>query len=173
MYLSTQADLTCHENCQRVSLRISISQQSSLMPLKRPKKTKTSATVKKETTYLKSISYLALANRFHTYKGSVHDFSIYKQTCPDWLPKNTCYLETVVTKAWPSYITHHSFKKSKGGELLALCKQENQYLSKLRILVEHKICLIKLFKNVAQRYSKRYGLRVKLFAGLVNFELKL
>lgn len=27
-----------------------------------------------------------------TSKGSVHDFSLYKQTCPDWLSNNTSYL---------------------------------------------------------------------------------
>ena len=56
---------------------------------------------------------------------------------------------------------------------LVICKQVNQYLAKFRILVEHKIGLIKLFKIVAERYRnrrKRYDLRMTLFAGIVNFE---
>ena len=72
--------------------------------------------------------------------------------------------------------TFISFKKPKGGELLALCKQANQYLAKCRILVEHKTGLIKLFKIVAERSRnrrKRYNLRMKLFAGLVNLELNI
>ncbi len=64
------------------------------------------------------------------------------------------------------------FKKPKGGELLVLCRQVNQYLAKFRILVEHKIGLIKLFKIVAERYRnrrKRYDLRMTLFAGIISF----
>ncbi|GAF57303.1 mobile element protein [Psychrobacter sp. JCM 18901] len=43
-------------------------------------------------------------------------------------------------------------------------------------MVEHKIGLIKLFKIVAHKYRnrrQRYDLRMKLFAGVVNFELGL
>lgn len=113
-----------------------------------------------------------------TCKGSIHDFNLYKQTCSDWLPKNTNYLADSgyqgIAKLYAQAFI--PFKKSKGGELLTLCKQANQYLAKCRILVEHKIGLIKLFKIVAQRYRnrrQRYDLRMKLFAGLFNFELKL
>ena len=68
------------------------------------------------------------------------------------------------------------FKKPRGGQLLELCKQANQYLAKFRIMVEHKIGLIKLFKIMAHKYRnrrQRYDLRMKLFAGVVNFELDL
>ena len=68
------------------------------------------------------------------------------------------------------------FKKPRGGQLLELCKQANQYLAKFRIMVEHKIGLIKRFKIVAHKYRnrrQRYDLRIKLFAGVVNFELGL
>jgi len=111
-----------------------------------------------------------------TSKGSVHDFSLYKQTCPDWLSNNTSYL---ADSGYQGIAKRHDqtftpFKKPKGGKLLDYCKQVNQYLAKLRILVEHKIGLIKLFEIVAQRYRnrrQRYYLRMKLFAGVVNFEL--
>ena len=85
-----------------------------------------------------------------TSKGSIHDFKLYKDTCP--------------------------FKKPRGGQLLELCKQANQYLAKFRIMVEHKIGLIKRFKIVAHKYRnrrQRYDLRMKLFAGIVNSELNL
>lgn len=106
-----------------------------------------------------------------TCSGSVHDFSLYKQTCPDWLPKNTSYL---ADSGYQGIAKLHNqtfipFKKPKGGELLALCKQANQYLAKFRILVE-------LFKIVAERYRnrrQRYDLRMKLFAGLVSLELNI
>ena len=67
-------------------------------------------------------------------------------------------------------------KSHVGGQLLELCKQANQYLAKFRIMVEHKIGLIKLFKIVAHKYRnrrQRYNFRIKLFAGVVNFELGL
>ena len=110
-----------------------------------------------------------------TCKGSVHDFKLYKQTCPDWLPDKTNYLADSGYQGIAKLhdYTFTPFKKPKGGELLALCKQVNQYLAKFRILVEHKIGLIKLFKIVAERYRnrrKRYDLRMNLFAGIVNFE---
>ena len=81
-----------------------------------------------------------------TCKGSIHDFSLYKQTCPDWLPTNTSYL---VDSGYQGIAKQHDhtfipFTKPKCGELLALCKQANQYLAKCRILVEPKIGLIKL-----------------------------
>lgn len=69
--------------------------------------------------------------------------------------------------------TFTPFKKPKGSPLIEIAKQANHYLAKFRILVEHKIGLVKLFKIVAERYRnrrKRYDLRMKLFAGIVNFE---
>lgn len=57
--------------------------------------------------------------------------------------------------------------------MITEAKRANQYLAKFRILVEHKIGLIKLFKIVSERYRnrrQRYDLRMCLFAGIVNFE---
>ena len=113
-----------------------------------------------------------------TCKGSIHKFSLYKQTCTDWLPKKTSYLADSGYKGIIKlhYHTFIPFKKPKVRELLALCKQANQYLAKCRILVEHKVGLIKLYKILAERYRnrcQRYDLRMKLFAGFINFELSL
>ena len=110
-----------------------------------------------------------------TCRGSVHDFKLYKDTCPDWLPENT---KVLADSGYQGIANLHEctftpFKKSRGGQLLELCKQANRYLAKFRIVVEHKIGLIKLFKMVANRYRnrrQRYDLRMKLFAGVVNFE---
>ena len=68
------------------------------------------------------------------------------------------------------------FKKPRGGQLLEICKQFNHYLVKFRIVVEHKIVLIKLSRSVAHKYRnrrQRYDLRMKLFAGIINSELKI
>ena len=113
-----------------------------------------------------------------TSKGSIHDFKLYKDTCPDWLP---CDAKLLADSGYQGIAKLHEqsftpFKKPRGGQLLELCKQANQYLAKFRIMVEHKIGLIKLFKIVAHKYRnrrQRYDLRMKLFAGVVNFELGL
>ena len=113
-----------------------------------------------------------------TCKGSIHDFKLYKDTCPDWLLENTNYLADIgyqgIAKLHKQTLT--PFNKPHGGQLLKICKQANHYLAKFRILVEHKIRSIKRFKIVAHKYRnrrQRYGFRMKLFAGVVNFELSL
>ena len=108
----------------------------------------------------------------------MHDFKLYKDTCHDWLPDNAKLLSDTgyhgIAKPYKQSFT--PFKKPRGGQLLELCKQANQHLTKFRIMVEHKIGLIKLFKIVAHKYRnrrQRYDLRMKLFAGIFNFELAL
>lgn len=111
-----------------------------------------------------------------TCKGAVHDFKLYKDTCLNWLADNTKVLADSDYQGIAN-LHKHTFtpsKKPRGGQLLELCKQANQYLAKFHITVEHKISLIKLFKIVANRYRnrcQRYNLRMKLFAGIVNFEI--
>jgi len=113
-----------------------------------------------------------------TCKGSIHDFKLYKDTCPDWLPNNA---KLLADSGYQGLAKLHKqtftpFKKPRGGQLLEICKQANHYLAKFRIVVEHKIGLIKLFKIVAHKYRnrrQRYDLRMKLFAGIINFELNL
>lgn len=64
-------------------------------------------------------------------------------------------------------------KKPKGGVLLAVEKAENRRLARIRILVEHLNAKIKVFKIVANRYRnrrRRFGLRIALICGIINFE---
>jgi hypothetical protein len=113
-----------------------------------------------------------------TCKGSIHDFKLYKDTCPDWLP---CDAKLLADSGYQGLAKRHNqtftpFKKPRGGQLLEICKQANHYLAKFRIVVEHKIGLIKRFKIVAHKYRnrrQRYDLRMKLFAGIINSELNL
>ncbi|WP_339663715.1 transposase family protein [uncultured Psychrobacter sp.] len=113
-----------------------------------------------------------------TSKGAIHDFKLYKDTYPDWLP---CDTKLLADGGYQGIAKLHNqtftpFKKPRGGQLLDLCKQANQYLAKFRIMVEHKIGLIKLFKIVAHKYRnrrQRYDLRMRRFAGVVSFELSL
>ena len=103
---------------------------------------------------------------------------LYKDTYPDWLP---CDAKLLADSSYQGLAKLHEqsftpFKKPHGGQLLELCKQANHYLAKFRIMVEHKIGLIKRFKIVAHKYRnrrQRYDLRMKLFAGIINFEPNL
>jgi len=64
-------------------------------------------------------------------------------------------------------------KKPKGGELTAEEKAENRRISRERILIENINAKIKVFKIAAVKYRnrrKRYGLRLSLICGIVNFE---
>ena len=113
-----------------------------------------------------------------TCKGSIHDFKLYKDTCPDWLP---CDAKLLADSGYQGLAKRHNqtftpFKKPRGSQLLEICKQANHYLAKFCIVVEHKIGLIKLFKIVAHKYRnrrQRYDLRMKLFAGIINSELRI
>ena len=73
-----------------------------------------------------------------TPKGSIHDFKLYQDTCPDWPPCDTKLLGDSgyqgIAKLHEQSFT--PFKKPRGGQLLELCKQANQYLAKFRIMVE-------------------------------------
>lgn len=53
-------------------------------------------------------------------------------------------------------------------------KQHNQALARLRVRVEHAIRRFKIFRIFSGRYRnrrKRFGLRINLIAGLLNYEL--
>ena len=75
-----------------------------------------------------------------TCSGSAHNFNLYQQTCPDWLPKKTSFLTDSgyqgIAKLHKQTFTPS--KKHKGAQLIKTAKQANQYLIKSRILVEHK-----------------------------------
>jgi predicted ATP-dependent serine protease len=67
-------------------------------------------------------------------------------------------------------------KKTKKNPLSKEDKQNNKLISSPRMLAEHVIREIKIFKITSERYRnrrKRFGLRFNLIAGLYNFELNL
>ena len=66
------------------------------------------------------------------------------------------------------------FKKPKGGELTEEQKQFNKELASERVVIEHIIRHLKIFRILAERYRnrrRRFMLRVNLIAGLYNFAL--
>lgn len=64
-------------------------------------------------------------------------------------------------------------KKPKGSELTADEKAGNRRISRERILIENINAKIKVFKITVNRYRnrrKRYGLRMSLICGIINFQ---
>ena len=65
-------------------------------------------------------------------------------------------------------------KKPRGGELSGEQKQSNRELARRRVVVEHVIRSLKIFRILAERYRnrrQRFSLRFKLIAGLYNYGL--
>lgn len=67
-------------------------------------------------------------------------------------------------------------KRSKKIPLTKEDKQNNQVLSRERVVNENVIGVLKRFKIIADRYRnrrKRFALRFNLIAGIYNWELNL
>ena len=70
--------------------------------------------------------------------------------------------------------SEHPKKKTKKRPLTRLEKQENRRIARERIMNEHGIRSLKIFRILSERYRnrlKRFGLRFNLIAGIYNFEL--
>lgn len=67
-------------------------------------------------------------------------------------------------------------KKPRKAELTDEQKQSNRELARRRVVVEHVIRSLKIFRILAERYRnrrKRFSLRLNLIAGLYDYELGL
>lgn len=66
-------------------------------------------------------------------------------------------------------------KKPPGRELSKCDRQTNRKLASRRIVGEHVIGKLKVFRILMERYRnrcRRFGLRVNLISAIYNFELK-
>jgi hypothetical protein len=64
-------------------------------------------------------------------------------------------------------------KKTRGGVLSVEEKRENRRISRGRIMIENINAKIQAFKITANKYRnrrKRFGLRMSLICGIINFE---
>ncbi len=108
-------------------------------------------------------------------KGGRHDFSLYKHSKAE-LPEG---VECLGDSGYQGLLGLHEnsripFKKPKGGELTAEQKEFNGRLASERVIVEHIIRHLKIFRILSERYRnrrRRFMLRVNLIAGLYNFAL--
>ena len=105
--------------------------------------------------------------------GIVHDFNLFKQGPP--LPDHARgYFDSGyqgVDKVHPN--SDFPYKTTKNKPLDEDEKEYNRGLSNFRVKVEHIIGDIKTFKILSERYRnkrKKYGVKVNIIAGIVNFK---
>jgi hypothetical protein len=105
--------------------------------------------------------------------GRVHDFNLFKQGPP--LPDHTRgYFDSGyqgVDKIHPN--SDFPYKATKNKPLDENEKEYNRGLSSFRVKVEHIIGDIKTFKILSDRYRnkrRKYGVKVNIIAGIVNFK---
>jgi len=79
-----------------------------------------------------------------------------------------------IAKLHPNSLT--PIKKPRKAKLGRAERQSNRLLGRLRVVVEHVNRRLKIFRILAERYRnrrKRFGLRVNLISGIINFEITL
>jgi hypothetical protein len=110
-------------------------------------------------------------------EGSVHDFKLYEKSV------GAAIAQSIKVQADSGYQGIGRFhknseipkKKPKGGRLSAGEKTENRRIARERILIEHINAKVKVFKITANKYRnrrKRFGLRMALICGIINFETR-
>ena len=110
-------------------------------------------------------------------KGRVHDFRLFKRYRIPLHPTQLCLADKGyqgIAKLHPNSCT--PTKKPRNAKLSKAERQSNRLLGRLRVVVEHVNRRLKIFRILAERYRnrrKRFGLRVNLISGIINFELSL
>ena len=108
-------------------------------------------------------------------KGRVHDFKLLKRSRLSFVSSQLCLAD----KGYQGFAKHHAgaclpTKKPRNQPLPKAEKQHNRALARLRVRVEHVIRRFKVFRLFSGRYRnrrRRFGLRLNLIAGLLNYEL--
>lgn len=109
--------------------------------------------------------------------GRVHDFRLFKKSRVKLKKETECQVDKGyqgLQKLHPN--TRLPQKKPPGEKLSQEAKRLNRALAKDRVIAEHVIGKLKVFRIVSERYRnrrKRFGLRFNLIAGLYNYELGL
>ena len=109
-------------------------------------------------------------------RGQVHDFALYRRSQIE--PHES--LEVLADSGYQGLQKLHEKsrtprKKPPRAELSAEQKQSNRELSRRRVVVEHVIRSLKIFRILAERYRnrrQRFAARFNLIAGLHNYELR-
>jgi len=109
-------------------------------------------------------------------QGATHDFQLFKNS-RNLLAKHISVLADAGYQglARLHMNSHTPAKKSKLRPLTAEQKADNRALSQKRILAEHVIRSLKIFRILSERYRnrrKRLALRFNLIAAIYNSEIK-
>jgi hypothetical protein len=107
--------------------------------------------------------------------GRIHDFKLLKRSRLPFVSSQLCLAD----RGYQGFAKFHGgactpTKKRRKQPLPPEEKQQNQALARLRVRVEHVIRRFKIFRIFSGRYRnrrKRFGLRLNLIAGLLNYEL--
>jgi IS5 family transposase len=107
----------------------------------------------------------------------VHDFALYQRSKVE--PHES--LEVLADSGYQGLAKLHAKsktprKKPRKSELTQEQKQSNRALARRRVVVEHVIRRLKIFRILAERYRnrrRRFSLRFNLIAGLYNYEISL
>lgn len=110
-------------------------------------------------------------------KGRIHDFRLFKQERVPMLPEQLCLTD----KGYQGIAKLHPYsctptRRPPKQDLPDVERQHNRHLARLRVIVEHSIRRLKIFRILSERYRnrrQRFGLRLNLIAALVNFDLSL
>lgn len=107
--------------------------------------------------------------------GSCHDFKLYEDSVGSAVADE---IKIQGDSGYQGILRLHKHsetpkKKPKGGTLTDEEKSENRRISHERILIENINAKVKVFKITANKYRnrrKRYGLRMSLICGIINYE---
>jgi IS5 family transposase len=108
-------------------------------------------------------------------KGRIHDFQLFRKSRVRLHPE----VPLMADLGYKGIQRLHAasevpYRRCKDKPLAPEQKAYNRRLSSERVEVEHVIRKLKVFRILAERYRnrrKRFGLRVHLIAGIVNYEL--
>lgn len=116
-----------------------------------------------------------------TKNGSRHDYGIFKETdLGNQIPKDIVVAVDSgfegILKDYPNLLVLIPDKKPKNGELTPQQKEDNKWISKIRVTVENTIASIKRYRSVTDIYrNKKNGFEDSLMlmaCGLWNWHLK-
>jgi hypothetical protein len=107
--------------------------------------------------------------------GKTHDFKLYEESIGsavgDEIKVEGDSGYQGILKLHKNSQTPH--KKPRGGELTDEQKSENKAFASKRMLVENIIAKVKVFKITSNKYRnrrRRFGLRMALICGIINYE---
>jgi len=111
----------------------------------------------------------------HIGKGRRHDYHLYKKSNVHIHEQTEIIVDTGYQGLQDIHFkTRKPKKKSKKNPLSKTEKKNNHVISSDRVMVEHIIRKIKIFRIMGERYRnrrRRFGLRLNLIAAIYNLEL--